>query len=123
MRSSARCVFSSSSPAISTYGIPGVVHPHQRGGGERRVRFGGRRGGAEGVDQRLALGRERRREGDAERVLGREARTRDHAVEIEADVLRVVGDLRLDRGEEFHGFVLLKVIEKKPAGAGFIDVA
>jgi len=63
---------------------------------------------AGGVAARSAStsGFERGSEGDAERVLGGQARARERAVEVEADVLGVVGNQRLDRVEEFHRSVL-----------------
>ena len=84
--------------------IPGVVHPHQRGRRQHGVRLFGRQdaGFADRLDEHRALRRDGRRQRDAHRVGAFERRARDRAVEVQANVLRVVGNTCLNRIDEFH---------------------
>ncbi|MNI66927.1 hypothetical protein D3C73_1225240 [compost metagenome] len=87
-------------------GIPGVVHAHQRGGGQRGVGVAFRQAAFEGFDQNRAAGGIRGRQGGAHGVFRRQGRTGNHGVQIQADILGPIRELFLNGSKKFHSFYL-----------------
>ncbi|KAG1243794.1 hypothetical protein G6F68_015699 [Rhizopus microsporus] len=87
-------------------GIPGVVHAHERRGGQCGIGVAFRQAALEGFHQHRAARGISGGQGGAYGVFRGQRRAGNHGVQIQADVLGPIRELFLNGGKKFHSFYL-----------------